>query len=259
MAERKRVGLALSGGGARGFAHIGALRALVEAGIPVDMIAGTSAGSFVGAAFASGLTPDEIAEVGKKVGWLDVARFSFSPRGLLSSATMGNFINANFPVTRFEDLKLPFAACAVDLEKGCEAVLKDEGDLAEAVRASCAIPGVFVPVEDASGRCLVDGGVISPIPTACVREMGADVVVAIDLITCGSEFWGAPSTLAGMLFQSAMIMLRTTSKHQHSRADVVIEPAIAHIRPDEMGKRDDLIRLGYEAALERADEIKALL
>lgn len=254
----KKVGLALSGGGARGFAHVGVLKALVENDIPIDLIAGTSAGSFVGGAYAAGMSVDEIVEVGKKVSWFGVAGFSYSPKGFLSNAAMKGFIEGNFPVSKFEDLRIPFTAVACDLERGEEVYLKDEGDLAHAIRASCAIPGVFVPVTD-DGRQLVDGGVVSPIPTRAVKKMGADVIIAVDLMTCGMTYWGTPTTLVGTFFQSAMIMLRTTSRNQHYRADVVIEPAIAHIRPDEIAKRDELIELGEKAGLEAIEKIKELL
>lgn len=257
--EKKQVGLALSGGAARGFAHIGVLKALVENDIPIDMIAGTSAGSFVGGAFAAGLSVDEIIEVGRKISWFGVAGFSYSPRGFLSSVAMGSFIDVNFPVNKFEDLKVQFAACACDLETGEEIVMKDTGDLSLAIRASCAIPGVFVPVDDAEGRHLIDGGVVSPVPTRAVRKMGADVVIAVDLIACGSTYWGSPTTMIGMIFQSGMMLLRTASKHQHYGADIVIKPQIAHIRPDEIAKRDELIDLGYAATAEQMDRIKQLL
>jgi len=254
-----KIGLALSGGGARGFAHIGVLRALVENDIPIDMVSGTSAGSFVGGAFAAGLSSQQIIDIGKKISWFGVAGFSYSPRGLLSNAPMGKFIKDNFPVTRFEDLPIPFASVVCDLETGDEIVLKDEGDLAEAIRASCAIPGVFVPVIDSKGRALIDGGVASPMPTRAVRKMGANFVIAVDLLTCGSTFWGRPSTLLGTFFQSAMMMIRTASRNQHYRADVVIEPKIGHIRPDEIGKRDELMELGHQAALDKIDQIRSLL
>ncbi len=172
---------------------------------------------------------------------------------------MGKFIEQNFPVNRFEDLKIPFAAVACDLETGDEVVLKDSGDLAFAIRASCAIPGVFVPLIDEQGRSLIDGGAATPMPTKAVRKLGAEIVIAVDLLTCGSSFWGKPSTLVGTFFQSAMLMIRTASKNQHYRADIVIEPQIAHIRPDEIGKRDELIKLGEQAALEKIDDIKIVL
>lgn len=257
--EAKKVGLALSGGGARGFAHLGVLKALVENDIPIDLVAGTSAGSFVGGAFASGMSVDEIIAVGKKISWFGIAGFSYSPRGLLSNAPMGKFIADNFPVNRFEDLRVPFAAVACDLETGDEIVLSSEGDLVEAIRASCAIPGVFIPVVDGSGRSLIDGGVTSPMPTHATRTLGADIVIAVDLLTSGSTYWGKPSTLVGMFFQTAMMMLRTASRNQHYNADIVIEPPIAHIRPDEIAKRDELIALGEKAGLEKIEEIRSVL
>lgn len=257
--KETKIGLALSGGGARGFAHVGVLKALVENNIPIDLVSGTSAGSFVGAAFAAGMSVEELIRIGNKVSWFSVAGFSYSPRGILSNAALGTFVTSHFPVTRFEDLKIPFVAVACDLETGDEVALRDTGDIALAIRASCAIPGVFVPVTGADGRSLIDGGVVSPMPTRALRKLGADRVIAVDLLTCGSTFWGRPSTLLGTFFQSAMMLIRTASRNQHYRADVVIEPAIAHIRPDEIGKRDELIELGEKAALEKMDEIKRLL
>ncbi|MEK7855651.1 MAG: patatin-like phospholipase family protein, partial [Acidobacteriota bacterium] len=136
---------------------------------------------------------------------------------------------------------------------------KDTGDLSFAIRASCAIPGVFVPMIDGDGRSLIDGGAATPMPTRAVKKLGADVVIAVDVLTCGSTFWGSPTTLIGTFFQSAMLMIRNSSKNQHYRADIVIEPQIAHIRPDEIAKRDELIELGEKAALEKMDAIKAVI
>ncbi len=254
-----KIGLALSGGGARGFAHIGVLKALVENDVPIDMIAGTSAGSFVGGAFAAGMSVQEIIEIGSSVSWFGVSGLSYSPRGLLSNAAMAGFIEKHFPVTKFEELSLPFAAVACDLESGDEVVFRDSGDLATAIRASCAIPGVFVPVSDGNGRYLVDGGVTSPMPTKAVRKLGAEKVIAVDLLTCGTGSGGVPSTFIGTMVQSAMMMIRTASRNQHYRADVIIEPQIAHIRPDEIGKRNELIDLGEKAAIEKLVAIKAMI
>ena len=254
-----KVGIALSGGGARGFAHLGVLKALAEHNIPIDLVSGVSAGSFVGGAIATGLAAEEIIEIGRKISWFGVAGFSYSPRGILSNAPMGKFIEKHFPVTRFEDLKIPFAATACDLATGEEVVMRDKGDLSFAIRASCAIPGVFVPLIDDQGRSLIDGGAATPMPTRAVKKLGADIVIAVDVLTCGSSFWGKPVTLVGTFFQSAMLMIRAASRNQHYRADIVIEPQIAHIRPDEIAKRDELIELGEKAALEKIDEIKNLL
>jgi len=255
---RKKIGIALSGGAARGFAHLGVLKVLAENGIPIDFIAGTSAGSFAGAAFASGLSAAEIVKMSRKISWFRMSGLSFSPKGLLSNASLGAFINEHFPVRKFEDLPIPFAAVACDLETGKEVVLTGAGDLATAIRASCAIPGVFVPVE-VEGRRLIDGGVVSNVPTKAVKKLGAEIVIAVDVLASGATYWGSPSTLLGIFFQSAMMLLRAASKAHHYRADVVIIPQIAHLRPDEIGRMDEFIRAGEEAALEKIDEIKALI
>jgi len=255
---RKKIGLALSGGAARGFAHLGVLKVLREHGVPIDFIAGTSAGSIAGGALASGLSIEEIIEMGRKIGWFSMTGFSFSPMGLLSNAALGAFVERHFPVRKFEDLPIPFAAVACDLETGEEVVLKNSGDLATAIRASCAIPGVFVPV-NYDGRKLIDGGVVSPVPTKAVRKLGAEIVIAVDVIASGATYWGSPNTLLGVFFQAAMMLLRTAGKHQHYRADVVIIPQIAHLRPDEIGKMNEFIKAGEAAALEKIDEIKELV
>ncbi len=255
---KKKLGLALSGGAARGFAHLGVMKAFAENDIAVDFIAGTSAGSFAGGALASGANVAEIIEMSRQISWFRMSGFSFSPKGLLSNASLGAFVKQNFPVSRFEDLPIPFAAVACDLETGKEVILKDSGDLAEAIRASCAIPGVFAPIEH-DGKLLIDGGVVANVPTKAVRKLGAEVVVAVDVLASGSSYWGKPNTLLGIFFQSAMMLLRTASKAHHYRADVVIIPQLAHLRPDEIGKMDEFIKAGEAAALEKIDEIKTLI
>lgn len=256
--ERKKIGLALSGGAARGFAHLGVLKVLQEHGVPVDFVAGTSAGSFAGAAFASGMDAADIIAMGRKIGWMNMTGFSYSPKGMLSNAAMGNFIKQHFPVRDFKDLRIPFAAVACDLVTGEEIILR-EGDLPFAVRASCALPGIFMPLEDARGRKLIDGGVVAPVPTRAVKKLGAELIIAVDVISSGATYRDSPSTLLGVFFQSAMLLLRTASMHQHYRADIVIIPEIAHLRPDEIGKMDEFVRAGERAALAKIDDIKNLL
>lgn len=255
---RKKVGLALSGGAARGFAHVGVLKVLLEHNIPIDFVSGTSAGSIVGAAIAAGLDVEKIIEMGKKMSWFKMTGFSYSTKGLLSNASMGNFFRQSFPATKFEDLKIPFAAIATDLETGDEVVLKEKGDLISAVQASCAIPGIFKPI-DINGKQLIDGGVVAAVPTKAVRKLGAEIIIAVDVISCGATYWGTPTTVVGIVFQSMMMLLREVSKAHHYRADVVIVPNIAHLRPDDISKMDEFIKLGEEAALEKIDEIKKLI
>lgn len=256
---RKKVGLALSGGAARGFAHVGVLKVLIENDIPIDIVAGTSAGSIVGAALASGMSIDEMLNMSDAIGWGDVGRPSLSPMGLLSNAPLGRFLARHFPVDRIEDLKLPFAAVACDPMTGDEVVLKDEGDLFSAIRASCAVPGIFVPGREKGGRLLVDGGATNPLPTDTVRKMGADIVIAVDVLACGSNFRTNPRTALGVTIMSAMTLIRMATMFQHIHADAVIAPEIAHLRPDELGKRDEFIKLGEAAAIKQIDEIRKIL
>ncbi|HEX2268501.1 MAG TPA: patatin-like phospholipase family protein, partial [Pyrinomonadaceae bacterium] len=139
--QHPTIGLALSGGAARGMAHVGVLRALTEHKIPIDVIAGTSAGSIVGGAYAAGMSVDEIAEVARALRWRDVGRMTMSRLGVQSNERLEQYLRERLPVTRFEDLNLPFAAVATDLKTGTAVVLRDEGDVPFAIRASCAIPG----------------------------------------------------------------------------------------------------------------------
>ncbi len=257
--SRPKIGLALSGGAARGFAHLGVLKVLKENNIPIDYIAGTSAGSFAGAAYASGLTVDEIIAIGRQISWYRVSKFSFSKKALVSNRPIAELIKSNFPADSFEDLAIPFGAVAMNLETGEEVVFKDKGDLGFAVCASCAIPGIFAPIVDSSGNQYVDGGVIANVPTKAVREMGADIVIAVDVLSCGATYWGTPSSAVGILFQAAMILIRTASMAHHYHSDLVIIPELSHLRPDEIGRMDEFVQLGETAARNKIEEIKRLL
>ncbi|MFL6373776.1 MAG: patatin-like phospholipase family protein [Pyrinomonadaceae bacterium] len=254
-----KVGLALSGGGARGFAHVGVLKVLVESGVPIDLIAGTSAGSILGGTYAAGMSIDDIAAMAAKIGWTNMTRPSLSPLGALSNAPMAAFLTRELPVKNFEELKIPFAAVAFELETSREVVFKDKGDLVLAICASCAVPGVFAPVKGPTGTLLVDGGITTPLPVKVAREMGADIVIAVDILSSGNVYSSSPKTAAGMMIRSAMTVVRQLAKDQHAFADIVIEPAIAHIRPDQIKKREELLRLGEEAAREKLPQIEALL
>src|SRR5438552_18605575 len=153
--DRPRIGLALSGGAARGIAHIGVLRALEENAIPVDAIAGASAGALIGGAYAAGLSIAQLEAMARKFRWRHMGRLSFSRLGLQSNAPMEKFLRARLPVTRFEDLKIPFAAVATDLGNGTAVVLRDSGDIPLAIRASNCLPAFNLPVRDDEGRGMV--------------------------------------------------------------------------------------------------------
>jgi NTE family protein len=256
--QRPRIGLALSGGVARGNAHIGVLRVLEENNIPIDYIAGTSAGALVAGGYAAGLSINELADIAHSLRWRDVGRVTLSRLGIQSNARMEEFARARLPVKRFEETRIPLAIMATDLHSGA-AVMMTEGDIAFAIRASCALPGWYVPVTDAHGRQLVDGGLVANIPTAAVRSLGADIVIAVDVNSEGARFLGTPHSIIGVILQSIMVVQRTAALHQLHDADVVIRPRTGHIRWDEMGRADELIALGEQAARSTIERIKHLL
>jgi NTE family protein len=258
-ATRPTIGLALSGGAARGIAHVGVLRALAENNIPIDCIAGTSAGSLVGGAWAAGMPAGEIEELGRKMRWRDVGRVTVSRLGVQSNERLEHYLRERLPITRFEDLPVPFAAVATELKTGAAVVLRDQGDIPFAIRASCAIPGWFVPVTDEQGRQLVDGGLVAVIPSAVARSLGADIVIAVDVNAYGATFITPASSVIGIVLQSMLVVQKTASYYQLSLSDHVVKPKVGHIRWDEMGRADELIKAGYEAGLESVPAILDLI
>jgi NTE family protein len=257
--KRLRVGLALSGGAARGVAHVGVLKVLLEAGIPVDSVAGTSAGALVGGAFAAGMPVAELERLGREMRWRNFGRMTLSRLGVQSNARMEEYIRERFPVTRFEEMPIPFAAVATDLHTGQAVVMRDVGDAAFAIRASCAVPGWYVPVTDSDGRQLVDGGLVANLPASIARALGPDIVIAVDVNFEGAKFLGPPQSAIGVLIQSMMVVQRTVSTYVGHNADIVIRPKVGHIRWDEMTRASEMLAAGEEAARESLPHIRALL
>jgi len=253
------IGLALSGGAARGMAHVGVLRALVENDIRIDCIAGTSAGSMVGGAYAAGMSVNDIAEFGRGLRWRDIGRVTMSRLGVQSNERLEQFMRARLPVARFEELRLPFAAVATELKTGAAVVMRDHGDVPFAVRASCAIPGWYVPVTDENGRQLVDGGLVAVVPVSVTRSLGADIVIAVDVNHEGAKFLGPSSSVLGVLLQSMLVVQKTASHYQLQMSDLVISPKVGHIRWDEMGRADELMAAGYEAGLESIPRVREII
>jgi NTE family protein len=257
--DRPRVGLALSGGAARGIAHVGVLRALEENDIPIDAIAGASAGALVGGSYAAGLSIDELEKMARSFRWRHTARLSWSRLGLQSNAPMEKFLRARLPVTRFEDLRIPFAAMVTDLRKGASIVFRDSGDLPFAIRASACIPAVYAPIQDEQGRLLIDGGIVANLPISHVRDLGADIVIAVDVNADGVRFFDRPHTALGVLALTFSAVERIVSNQQRESADVQITPRVGHIRWDQTRRADELIKAGYEAGLESIEEIKKII
>jgi NTE family protein len=259
MSSSLKIGLALSGGAARGVAHVGVLRALLENDIPIDCVAGTSAGSLVGGAFVSGMSIEEITDFGRKLRWRDIGRMTTSRLGVQSNERLEQYLRARLPITKFEDLRMPFAAVATDLKTGAPVVLKGEGDLPFAIRASCAIPGWYVPVLDQEGRQLVDGGLVAVVPSSVARSLGADIVIAVDVNTEGATFITPSSSVIGVLLQSMMVVQKTASRYQLEMSDLVISPRVGHIRWDEMGRADELMEAGYKVGVESIAKVRDLI
>ena len=240
-------------------AHVGVLRALIENDIRIDCIAGTSAGSIVGGAFAAGMSIDQISDFGRTLRWRDIGRVTVSTLGIQSNERLEQYLRARLPVSRFEELSIPFAAVATELTTGKAVVMRDEGDVPFAIRASCTIPGWYVPVADQTGRQLVDGGLVAVVPSSMTRSLGADVVIAVDVNSEGATFIGPTSSVIGVLLQSMMVVQKTASHYQLELADLVIKPKVGHIRWDEMGRADELMTSGYEAGLARIADIRSLI
>ena len=240
-------------------AHVGVLRALLENDIRIDCVAGTSAGSIVGGAFAAGMSVDEIADFGRKLRWRHIGRLTLSRLGVQTNARLESFMRSRLPVTKFEDLPIPFAAVATDLKTGQAVVMKDKGDVAFAIRASCTIPGWYVPVPDAEGRQLVDGGLVAVIPSAATRALGADTVIAVDVNSAGASFISSSGSLIGVLLQSMMVIQKSVSTQHCEMSDLVITPKVGHIRWDQVRRADELMLAGYEAGLESIPAIRKLI
>jgi NTE family protein len=257
--DRPRIGLALSGGAARGIAHVGVLRALEENHIPIDAIVGASAGALIGGCYAAGLSIEQLDQMARTFRWRHTSRLSFSRLGLQSNARMEKFLRRNLPVTRFEDLKIPFAAMVTDLRKGESIVFRDQGDLPFAIRASCCVPALYTPVRDREGRFLIDGGILANLPISHTRDLGADIVIAVDVNFDGVRFFEQPRTALGVLTHVFSAVERIVSNQERDTADVLIAPKIGHIRWDETRRSPELVRIGYEAGLESINEIKAMI
>ncbi len=252
----RRLGLALGGGAARSMIHIGALQVLVAEGIRVSAIAGTSAGSIIGAAFAAGAHAEDLEKEAAALTWRSLARPAFSRRGLFALERLEALIRKIVPVARFEDLSIPLKVVATDLNTG-ERVVIDEGELVSALLASCAIPGVFLPVER-GGRLLVDGGVSCNVPADLPRDMGAEVVLAVDA-TKGVLRLGGPLNLLQVISQSVYLMSRQVTSQYVAGAELVVAPQLAGVSWQDLGQASEIIETGRREMRRSMPELERLL
>jgi NTE family protein len=247
-----KVGLALSGGAARGIAHIGVLKYLEERGVEPCCIAGTSAGSIVGALYCSGRSVDQLIEIAAKMSWKDLVKISLPHMGLIRSSLLLKMLKEYLGDITFEELKLPLIVNAVDLLKGEKAIFT-EGPVAEAVAASCAIPGIFSPVR-LKNRLLVDGGVIDNMPSNLLVERGIEFVIAVD-VTAQRPLIKEPDNIFEVLIQSYDILIRQRDLPAKKHADILIEPELGDYNFWETRKSKQLIKQGYKAAAEALDKV----
>ena len=252
--ERPRVGVALAGGFARGIAHIGVLRVLREAGIPIDCVAGTSVGALIGAAFCGAASLEEMEKIGAVTTFADFGRWTPSWLGLATNQRMEKFLARFTQVRTFEELQTPLAIATTDIIDGVT-VYYSHGDLVAPLRGSCAYPGLFVPIQH-EGRTLVDGFLTAPVPIEGVLLLGADIVIAVYLESRNIE---QPRTLTDILSRSFNIMQRHADFAWRAQADVVIEPDVKQFVWDDFTRTPDMVAAGEVAALHALPQIRAAL
>ena len=265
----KKIGLALGSGTARGLAHIGVLEVLLRMWIHIDMIAGTSMGAMVAAVYAKGEDMETIKEMAKDLG---AKRLSFlrettlSKTGLISGVKINKSLKSVFGDMRFEDLKIPFACSATDIESGREVVI-DRGLVREGVRASCTVPVILAPIK-IEGRYLVDGALVNPVPADLLKKMGADIVIAVNVTPLEYDNSNTndikkdkrktPNILS-IAFQTVNIIASQRLLACMEHADIIISPQVTHIGRGDFHRVDELIRYGELAALACEQQLKPLI
>jgi len=252
-ARPPRIGLALGGGAARGFAHIGVIQVLEENGIRPDLVAGTSAGSLVAALYASGKTGAELGRLAEAMDETAITDWSFPGRGLIRGEALAKFVRDNTGGRAIEQMRLPLGIVATDLDNG-QAILFRVGDPGVAVRASSAVPAVFQPVRIGS-REYVDGGLVAPVPVSFARQMGAEVVIAVDITELPDG--AATGDAVRMLLQTFSIMGRSINNFELRDADVVLRPRLAGVSGADFAARRRSIQAGRDVATAMLAEMKA--
>lgn len=256
---KPKVALVLGGGAARGFAHIGVIRALEQEKIPIDLVVGTSVGSLIGAIYACDRNSFELEWTAFALEKDDIFDYgllnAFTGMGAAKGEKLEAFIKNKVPTANIEGLKIPFAAVATDLNRGTRVVL-DTGPVGRAVRASSALPGVFQPVEH-QGRLLVDGGLIDNVPVSVAREKGADIVIAVDIGKQVSNFNVAD--IVDVMLQSLTIMSAENARFRKREADVLIAPNIGDVGMLDFTQKKRCMQAGIEATQKAMPEIKAAI
>ena len=252
-----KLGLALGGGAARGFAHIGVIQVLEEAGLRPDFVAGTSAGSVVAALYASGKTGAQLQQIGESMEEAAITDWTLPVfnSGLVRGDALAKYVNQQVGGRSIENMALPLGIVATDLYSG-EMMVFQRGNTGMAVRASSAVPALFQPVK-ISGRSYVDGGLVSPVPVRAARLMGAQVVLAID-ITSPPDSSGSDNTIT-VLLQTASIMGKSINAFELKEADVVVRPDLRDVSSADFSSRKKAIEAGRRAMLEFLPQLRATM
>lgn len=252
-AKPPRIALALGGGAARGFAHIGVLQVLEEQGIKPDLIVGTSAGSVVATLYAAGKSPSELGNMAMTMDESSITDWVFPGRSVMKGEALAKFIRSHTGGRQIEQMRIPLGIVATDLNNG-QPILFRRGDPGVAVRASSSVPAVFEPVK-IGGREYVDGGLVSPVPVRYAKSMGADIVIAVDISAIPE---GQPTKgPIDILLQTFNIMGHSISQYELQEADVVMRPKLAGVGSADFSARRLSILAGREAALSELAELKA--
>jgi NTE family protein len=252
-----KIGLALGGGAARGFAHVGVIAALEEAGIKVDLVVGTSAGSLVGAIYASGKTATQLQDIALKMEEAEITDWTlpFFSRGILRGEALSNYVNRQVNNKLIESLPIPLGIVATDLRSG-QGVLFRQGDTGQAVRASSSVPSVFNPVK-IGDREFVDGGLVAPVPVRYAKQMGAELIIAVD-ISAAPEGNGSDGTVA-VLLQTFAIMGKSINEYALQGADVVIRPELVGVKGGDFTAKRRAMDAGKLAMQRQMPQLKALI
>lgn len=248
-----RIGLVLGGGAVRGFAHIGVIQVLEETGIRPDLVVGTSAGSLVAAMYASGKTGVEMAALAQSMDEGSITDWSFPGRGFIRGEALARYAREQTGGRTIEQMRLPLGIVATDLDSGA-GVLFQRGDTGAAVRASSAVPAIFQPVRIGT-REYVDGGLVAPVPVRFARQMGAEMVIAIDISAVPDG--NATGDVMKMLLQTFAIMGRSINQFELRDADVVLRPLMTGVSSADFTARSRAIQAGREVAIRLLPELKA--
>jgi NTE family protein len=252
--ERPRVGLALAGGFARGIAHVGVIRALRNAGVPIDVVAGTSVGALIGACYCAGVPLNDMQRIARTTTFADFGRWTPSWLGLANNLRMERYLERFTSIKTFEELTTPLAIAASDINEGVS-VFYTRGLLGPPMRGSCAYPGLFVPIQF-EGRTLVDGFLTSPVPVEGTLLLGADITIAVYL-EAGS--FSTPRTAADVISRSFSIIQRHADLAWRQQADVIIEPDVKPFVWDDFTRTDELVTVGEAAAQAAMPQILKVL